>query len=237
MNVSAGDDGIHADRELIIDGGDVHINRAYEGLEAQVVTINNGDISLTTNDDGINAGGGADQSSQNRPGANPLSADENCILNINGGNLYINSAGDGVDSNGWLYFNGGTTLVDGPTNNGNGALDSGMGIIMNGGEVLAVGSSGMAETLGNTSSINNISIYLDTAQSANATLTITDSEDNIIVEHTSAKQFSHIAYGSPALQFGQTYTLYLDNEKIAEFTISNITTIVGEKQNNSFPKH
>ena len=236
INITAGDDGIHADRELIIDGGSIHIARAYEGLEAQVVTINNGDIDLTTNDDGINAGGGADDSSQNRPGANPFAADENCILTINDGNIHINASGDGVDSNGWLYFNGGTTTIDGPTTDGNGALDSGMGIIMNGGEVLAIGSSGMAETLGNTSSINNVSIYLNSTQPANTTLTITDSEDNIIVEHTSTKQFAHIAYGSSKLQFGGAYTLYLDDEEIAKFTVNNITTVVGSPQNNFSPR-
>ena len=232
VNITAGDDGIHADRELIIDGGNIHIARAYEGLEAQVVTINNGDIDLTTNDDGINAGGGADDSSQNRPGANPFAADENCILTINDGNIHIDASGDGIDSNGWLYINGGTTTIDGPTTNGNGALDSGMGIVMNGGEVLAIGSSGMAETLGNTSAINNISIYLDTIQAANTTLTITDSEDNIIVEHTSTKQFSHIAYGSAKLQFGGTYTLRLDDEETIKFTVNNITTTVGNPANN-----
>lgn len=232
ININAGDDGIHADRELIIDDGDIYIARAYEGLESQVVTINGGKISLTTNDDGINAGGGADNSSQNRPGANPFNADENCILSVNGGNLYINSAGDGIDSNGWLYFNGGTVTVDGPTNNGNGALDAGMSIVMNGGEVLAIGSSGMAETLGNTSSINNVSIYLTTIQPADTTITIKDSSDNTVLTHTSAKQFSHLAIGTNKFTFGSTYKLYLNDELSTEFTISNITTIVGKTQNN-----
>lgn len=232
INITAGDDGIHADRELIIDDGNIHIAKAYEGLEAQVVTINGGDISLTTNDDGINAGGGADNSSQNRPGANPFNADENCILSINGGSLYVNSAGDGIDSNGWLYFNGGTVTVDGPTNNGNGALDAGVGIVMNGGEVLAIGSSGMAETLGDTSNINNVSIYLTTIQPADTTITIKDSSDNTILTHTSAKQFSHLAIGTNKFTFGSTYKLYLNDELSTEFTISNITTIVGKTQNN-----
>ncbi|MBR0465214.1 carbohydrate-binding domain-containing protein [Candidatus Saccharibacteria bacterium] len=232
INLTSGDDGIHANRELIIDGGDIHIAKAYEGLEAQVVTINDGDISLITNDDGINAGGGADESSKNRPGANPFDADENCILTINGGNVYINSTGDGVDSNGWLYFNGGSTIVDGPTNNGNGALDSGMGIVMNGGEVLAIGSSGMAGNLGSTSNVLNISIFLTAIQPANTNLKIKDSAGNIIIEHDSSKQFSHLAFGSPKLQFGETYILYLNDEEYTSFTISGITTTVGKERNN-----
>lgn len=232
VNISSGDDGMHADNELIIDGGEIYIAKAYEGLEAQVVTINDGKISLTTNDDGINAGGGADNSSQNRPGANPFDADEDCILSINGGDIYINSAGDGVDSNGWLYFNGGNVVVDGPVTNGNGSLDSGMVIVMNGGKVIAIGSSGMAESLGNSSNMNNISVYFSSEQAANTKITIKDSNDNIILEHTSAKKFSHMAAGSSKFQFGETYTIYLNGEKYTDFTINNVTTSVGNNNMN-----
>ena len=232
INIASGDDGIHANSELIVDGGAITIAKAYEGIEAQVVTINDGNISLTTNDDGINAGGGADNSSQNRPGANPFSADENCILTINGGNIYINSAGDGVDSNGWLYINGGTTIVDGPTNNGNGALDAGMEIIMHGGTVLAVGSSGMSESLGSNSSVYNISVYFTTIQPAGTTIEIKNSTDETILTHTSAKTFSHLAAGTTNFALGETYTIYLDGEEYQKFTISGITTNIGRAQNN-----
>ena len=153
--------------------------------------------------------------------------DENCILAINGGNVYINAAGDGVDSNGWLYFNGGKVVVDGPTNNGNGALDSGLGIVMNGGEVIAVGASGMAETLGASSSVYNVSIYLSAAQTAGTEIIIKDANENIVLEHTAAKAFNHIAIGSERFKLGETYALYLNGEKYTTFTISSITTVVG----------
>ena len=228
FNINAGDDAIHADRELVIDDGDITIAKAYEGLEAQAITINKGTIHATTNDDGINAGGGADSSANNRPGANPFNADENCVLSINGGDIYINASGDGVDSNGWLYINGGTTVVDGPTNGGNGALDAGMGIVMNGGEVIAIGASGMAESLGDSSSINNVSIFLSSTQPANTTIKIKDTNGNSIVEHTSAKTFDHIAFGSGLLKMSEKYTLYLNDESVEQFTISGITTTVGQ---------
>ena len=229
------DDAIHANNELIIDGGKINIGKAYEGLEAQVVTINNGDIDIIANDDGINAGGGADESSMNRPGANPFKADEDCAININGGKLYINSAGDGIDSNGWLYINGGMIIVDGPTNNDNGALDAGMSIIMRGGEAIAIGSSGMAESLGKTSSIFNVSIFLPSLQPENTSIIITNKNDETIIEHISAKQFSNITFGSNQLTLGETYKLYLNDQYIEEFTISDVVTTIGET-NNSFEK-
>ena len=232
FNISSGDDGMHADRELIIDGGEIVIAKSYEGLEAQAVTVNGGSVSIVSSDDGINAGGGNDNSANNRPGAGMFDADENCVLTVNGGEVYVNASGDGLDSNGWLYFNGGTVTVDGPTNNGNGALDSGMGIVMNGGSVIAVGSSGMAETLGSSSSVYNVSIYLSAAQAAGTVIEIRDSSGNAVVSHTAAKTFNHIAVGTEAFELGQTYTIYLNGEKYESFTISNITTTVGSSTMN-----
>ncbi len=235
INISAGDDAIHANRELIIDGGNINIAKAYEGLEAQKVTINNGDINLITNDDGINAGGGADDSSKNRPGANPFNTDEKCVININGGNLYINSAGDGIDSNGWIYINDGNIVIDGPTNNGNSSLDYGLGIIMSGGKALAVGSSGTAETLGNNSKVFNVSIYLSSIQPAGTNIKIKNADNEIIMEYTSSKQFSHVAFGSNDLIIGENYIIYIDDEFYDGFTISDITTTIGETNNNFRP--
>ncbi len=233
FNITSGDDAVHANSELIIDGGKITVAKAYEGLEAQKVTINNGDISIVSSDDGLNAGGGKDNSTaaNNRPGADAFDSDENCILSINGGNVYINASGDGIDSNGWIYFNGGTTIVDGPTDNGNSALDTGIGIVINGGQVLALGSSGMAETLGSSSSVFNASIYLSSTQSNGTNVKIQNSAGETILEHTTAKSFSHIAVGSPAFQLGQTYTLYL-GEDSQTFTISSITTTVGDTNSN-----
>lgn len=227
INISAGDDGIHANRELGISGGNISITKSYEGLEAKKVTVSGGNISVKSFDDGINAGGGADSSAMNRPGQSPFDADEDCVLTIDGGDLYINAAGDGIDSNGWIYINDGKVVVDGPTDDGNGALDAGMGIVMKGGEVMALGSSGMAETLGQTSTVNNISIYLNKTQPTGTKVEIRDQDDNIIMSHTSAKTFNHLAVGSPSFILGQQYSLYLDDELYANISISGTVTTFG----------
>lgn len=232
FRIMSGDDGIHANREIIIDGGEINVIEAYEGIEAQKITINNGKISATTLDDGINAGGGADNSSVNRKNPGAFDADENSVLTINDGDIYINSSGDGIDSNGYLYIKGGKVIVDGPTNNGNGALDSGMGIYMDGGEVIAIGASGMAANLGSKSSVNNISVYLDENQTDNTKITIKNSSEEIILEHTSAKSFNHIAAGTSNFKTGETYTLYLDDQLAYEFTIFDVTTTIGNSNNN-----
>lgn len=40
---------------MTIDDGTIDINQSYEGIEATEITLNGGDIALTTSDDGINA--------------------------------------------------------------------------------------------------------------------------------------------------------------------------------------
>lgn len=229
ITISAGDDAIHAEHVFTIEDGSINITKSYEGLEAQKLIINGGNISIVASDDGINAGGGSDSSSP----SSPFQADENCEIIINNGDIYINASGDGVDSNGWVYFNGGNVAVDGPVNNGNGALDAGAGIAMNGGTVIAVGSSGMAESLGNTSSVYNVSIYFSTAQNAGVTLEIKDAAGSTIVSHTAAKSFSHAAIGSTEFSLGSTYSVYLNGTKYQDFTISDTVTTVGSTNSNT----
>ena len=228
ITIAAGDDGIHAINLLTIQNGTVNITKSYEGLEAKKIIINNGAISVAASDDGINAGGGSDNTSNN-----PMAGDANCELAFNGGNVYVNASGDGVDSNGYIYFNDGKVVIDGPTNNGNGALDSGLGIVMNGGEVVSVGSSGMAETLGSTSSVYNLSVYFATQQAAGTKIEIKNSDDETILEHTSAKAFSHLSAGSAYFKAGEAYALYLNGEKYQTFTINDITTVIGNSNSNN----
>lgn len=227
LSINAGDDGIHATNQLIIEGGTINIAKSYEGLEAQIVTINGGDISIVSSDDGINAGSSTSSSIASGPAPGAFGSDANCAIVINGGNVYVNSSGDGIDSNGYVYFNGGDVVVDGPTNSGNGALDSGISIIQNGGKVIAVGASGMAENLGSNSNIYNISIYFASTLAANTKVQIKDSSGNTIVTHTSAKTFNHMAVGTPDFIIGESYTIYINDVQYATFTIGSTVTTVG----------
>ena len=106
-------------------------------------------------------------------------------------------------------------------------------IVMNGGEVIAAGSSGMAKTLGDTSSIYNISVYFLTQQTADTKIEIRNSNDETILAHTSAKAFSYLAAGSAYFKPGETYALYLNGEKYQGFIISDIVTTIGNSNSNN----
>lgn len=228
LNISAGDDGIHGINRLVIYDGKINIIKSFEGLESQKIYISGGEINVVASDDGINAGGGSSDSSEefsphdmSKPGEEPKDpkADENCVLEIAGGTVYIDAGGDGVDSNGYVIFSGGNVIVDGPTNNGNGALDAGIEIVQTSGTVLALGASGMAEGLGESSTVGNASIYFPSTQSAGTNIEVKNSADEVIISHTSKKTFNHIAVGSTDFKKGETYTIYINNKVYKTFMV------------------
>ena len=55
VTVSAGDDGLKAPRTLEISGGTLNIEKSNEGIEGQYVNVLDGEVTVNSTDDGINA--------------------------------------------------------------------------------------------------------------------------------------------------------------------------------------
>lgn len=137
FELSSGDDAVHCDDALTIEGGSFDIPYCYEGIEGLSLTIEDGEFDIVSNDDGLNAAGGADSSGFGGfGGRQPDSFDSSSdsFISINGGSFRIVSSGDCIDSNGDLTINGGTLDL---TCNGNGdtAIDCDGSYANNGGEV------------------------------------------------------------------------------------------------------
>ena len=184
FDITSGDDGVHADTTLTIEDGTITVNKSYEGLEANDIIISGGTIFVTASDDGINAAGGQDQSSQGgRPGQNnfqPGGSSSNSSININGGYVFVVASGDGVDSNGALSFNGGTTIVQGPSTGGNFAIDADGTVGFNGGTVMAICSSNaMWEDI--NGKLGN-AVYTKSAGSVSSgsVIAVTDASGNVL---------------------------------------------------------
>lgn len=224
--INTGDDGIHADTSIIINDGDIDIQKSYEGIESSNIEINNAEISIIASDDGINIAGGNDQSAMGgRPGQNTYNTNADQYLTINSGNIYVNSVGDGLDANGSIYMNGGTVIIDGPTDNGNGALDYDGVFNITGGTLISAGSSGMLQTPSTTSTQYSVSVV--SSQSANTTITVKDSSGNEIISYTPTKTFASIVISTPEIKKGESYTIYAGNTAITTLTISNMVTSYG----------
>lgn len=228
MEASSGDDGVHADAALAIEGGDLTITKSYEGLEGVTIDINSGMIDVTASDDGINSAGGSDTMNESRAGQNSFAAADSYYVSITNGYIYLTAGGDGVDSNGSLSITGGTLLVNGPTDNGNGALDYTTGGSITGGVTAIAGSSGMALNFDNSSTQCSLMINFTSSLSAGTTVTLCDKEGKVVLSYTPTKTFSSIVFSSPDFVKGETYTVYtggavLGTDTDTLYTSGNIT--------------
>lgn len=211
--LSTGDDGIHADNSIVIKDGIINIAKSYEGIEAQYIEIDGGNIDLISSDDGINVNGGSEQMFRNFSGTDN-SSDSNRLLVILGGTINVNANGDGLDSNGSIKISGGTILVAGPTNSGNGSLDYNYTCTVTGGSLIYYGASGMWQDSGSNSTIKTVAFSVSNGKNGDV-LELKDSSGNIVAKVTTAKTYQKIGFTNSSIKSGETYTLYVNGTQFS----------------------
>ncbi len=151
-------------------------------------------------------------------------------LYINGGTIYVNANGDGIDSNTDIFQTGGDIIVEGPTNDGNGALDYDGTYDFTGGTLLALGSSGMMQSISESSeeSACDLTIIFTEQQDAGTQATIKAADDSVIADYTTTKVASSAVIASTDLKDGETYTILLNGEETGTVTLSGTITSVDE---------
>ena len=108
--------------------GSLLLNAENEGLDTELhLTVNGGDITILSQNDGINT-----------------NEDNVSVTTVNAGTLHIvaglGAEGDGIDSNGYLVINGGTVISAAKPMSDSG-LDSDKGSFIHGGTVVAFGAA------------------------------------------------------------------------------------------------
>lgn len=153
--------------------------------------------------------------------------DKQPVLLITGGKITVNADGDGLDSNGNLRVEGGDITINGPANGGNGALDigtenGGSGVIA-GGTLIALGTSSMTENFGSTSTQCAFLVTMNSF-GAGETITITDSQGNVLYTGVTVKSANSVVFSSPDLVVGETYTVTIGSTSA---TVTQSSTVVG----------
>ncbi|WFR63896.1 hypothetical protein P9222_06590 [Paenibacillus amylolyticus] len=120
----------------------------------------------------------------------------------------MNAGGDGLDSNGSITMTGGTVIVNGPTDNGNGPLDYDGTFEMSGGYLVAVGSSGMAQGTSDTSTQNAIVMTYTSTQKAGTLVHVEDNTGNNILTFAPVKDYQSVVVSSPDLKADGSYVIY-----------------------------
>ncbi len=184
---------IFSNSELIFTGlGKLIVNgnqNEGEGIatEAQNITFNSGTYEITSNDDGINAGG------------------DGATITINDGTFYIDANGDGIDSNKNAVINGGTLFVMGSDVGGDSGIDTDEGYTINGGSLVILGTD-MIESPLETSKQTSLSFTLDETIKEGTIVSLLKDEE-VIVSFSATKSFKTLIISNNNIKEGD-YSLY-----------------------------
>ena len=138
--------------------------------------------------------------------------DETAYVYICGGSLTINAEGDGIDSNGDLLISAGEVYVEGSTGDGDGALDyAGTGQV-SGGTIIALGSTGMVQSLEPTGDQGVMLVTL--SGEAGGTVTLSDASGTELASYTATKSYACAVVSCAGIAQGVTYTLSNGNQSV-----------------------
>lgn len=134
------------------------------------------------------------------------------VTTINGGTLSINaglgSEGDGIDSNGYLTINGGKIVTLANGRTGDGGIDADSDITINGGTVIALGSRNDATSSNSKQAYMELSFA--STRAAGSTIVIKDSTGDEVFNYVTEKLYQSATFSSPELKIGETYSVYVD---------------------------
>ena len=165
-------------------------------------------IATTDNDITINGGEIYIESADDGLNAG---GDNGGTITINDGNIYVKANGDGIDSNKNLIINGGKVYTMGSSIGGDAGIDTDGSFEINGGEVIALGSD-MLQSPDKSSKQKYVSFTLTTKISKNSNISLKDSKDNEIISFTADEDLKTLVISNSKLSTG-TYYIYVDGEK------------------------
>ncbi|KOY14406.1 carbohydrate-binding domain-containing protein [Paenibacillus xylanivorans] len=215
VDVTASDDGVNASGDITATDADAATTtedstQAADTTAASKISVTETTGTTSTTDQ---ADQSTDANSNTRPQGGapsgmPGESAGNSELHINGGSLTVNAGGDGLDSNGSIYMTAGTVIVNGPTDNGNGALDYDGNFEISGGYLVSAGSSGMAQATSEASTQNTIAMTFPETQKAGTLVHVEDSEGNNILTFAPAKDYQTVVVSSTDLKKDGSYVIY-----------------------------
>lgn len=231
LTINTQDDGIHADAQVIIEGGTINVNGSYEGIEGLSIAISGGSTTVKATDDGLNAAGGNLSSGSQAFGGDDWNGGgmmsdggTDGSIAISGGSVSITAGGDGVDSNGSVEISGGYTVVQGPASGDTSVLDYNGTATVKAGTFIATGGAGMAQ---NFSSADQGLIAVSVgSQSAGSAVTLKDESGNVVAETTPELDYAVVYISTEDMAAGSAYTLtagsYSESISLTENMYSNL---------------
>lgn len=206
ITIKKNDDDIRVGN-ITINGGKINIPDCYEGIQGVVINVNGGEIWIISQDDAFNATNGTEQMGNGwvRPGQQTVTGATPALI-FNGGFTYVQTTGDGIDSNGELNITGGVVLVS-QNGQANEPIDAGDGYEpkITGGVVVAVGSQGMASA----PSATQTAFFTSATGSANKVLAVNASDGTNILAWKAPQAYQVMTVSAPTMGT-DTYKIITD---------------------------
>ena len=248
VQIHSKDDGLHAGFNLVLGKQDapledlfVNILYSYEALEGMAIRVYSGKINCTATDDGINAAGSGSSDSQpgphdggdrpgpgghggqggDRPGPGGMGGgNASYYFAVHGGEVNVFCDGDGIDSNGNIFFHGGVVNVFSQGNRDNEPIDHDGNFTLFNTDVLCAGSKGMEQIHAGILKGNMMYAYYAQAVTKDKTIKVKNENGEVVREGRITKDINYMFYSSPSLN--QNYKFYLvdDSGSETQYTFS-----------------
>ena len=245
VQIHSKDDGLHAGFNLVLGKEDapledlfVNILYSYEALEGMAIRVYSGKINCTATDDGINAavsgsdsqtpggggrpgghGGPGGQGGQPGPGGMG-GGNASYYFAIHGGEVNVFCDGDGIDSNGNIFFHGGVVNVFSQGNRDNEPIDHDGNFTLFNADVLCAGSKGMEQIHAGILKGNMMYAYYSAAVTKNKTIKVKNESGEVVREGRITKDINYMFYSSPNLNKNYKFYLVEDNGSETQYTFT-----------------
>lgn len=208
--------GIKAYSLIQVESGELNISESKEGLEAKRIIINDGNIAILASDDGINSSledANKDEVKNNKQLKEYYEKIERleCFININGGNIYIDADGDGLDSNGSININGGNIVVEGPSSGKDCGLDYIVGCDSNDGSILVSSMSDEIQEFSNSSKQYGVTYVFGKTYKKGGHILI-ENDNGILFDYVISKQFNALQFSSEKMKKGEAIKISIDDD-------------------------
>lgn len=197
--IDSADDAIHSNYSVTIDGGSFQLSSGDDGIHAEAyLNINGGTTTIAESYEGLEA----------------------AQIHISGGTTQVSSSDDGLNATGGSSFE----LVDGllvlkdisssdteQTFGGRGGMfevEDNCDITISGGTLVALGSSGMAQSMEPDDSHATLMVTWDEVQPAGTRLTLCTQQGEILCSLQSTNSFQTAVISTDSLSAGQEVSLY-----------------------------
>ncbi len=206
FTLSSGNDAVHADVALGISGGDIKILTCKNGVESNMITIQDGVMDIFASGDGLKILKESEAFMSQSIFKNGIEG-EKSYLYIRGGSLFITALDDGIDVKGTFEMSGGEVVVNGKTG-GDKAFEIDGDMIISGGVLIATQEAVMEPLPLELSKQHSLMVNFSTVHSAGTLFHIQKKSGGELLTFSPSENHQSVFVSTPSFVEDETYKIF-----------------------------